>query len=310
MRFRQLDLNLLVALNALILDKNVTRAADRIHIGQPGMSAALNKLRFYFKDDLLVSVGRRMVLTPLAEQLALPLQEVLAGIDRSILSQGQFDPAAAQQKFVFALSDYNMSVLLPRLLLEIEHKAPGLRFEVKPISDRNDLDIERCEIDFLVVPSEFTSPYHPKVLLHTESWVCICWTGNTFIGEQITEEDYFSLGHVLLQFGGNHGSAHDEHFLRERGIVRRADVVVPGLNVIPEFIVGTQRIATVPSRFARKAAHQMPLRIFTPPVAIPTHETMLQWNKIKGSDLGVNWVKDHILDVCARIDNDGSPNAH
>ena len=130
MRFQGLDLNLLVALTALIHERNVTRAADRLHIGQPGMSAALNKLRLYFRDDLLVPMGGRMVLTPLAEQLALPLQEVMAEIERKILSQGQFDPATAQQKFVFALSDYNMSVLLPSLLLEIEHQAPGLRFEV------------------------------------------------------------------------------------------------------------------------------------------------------------------------------------
>jgi LysR family nod box-dependent transcriptional activator len=305
MRFQGLDLNLLVALNALILDRNVTRAADRLHIGQPGMSAALTKLRLYFKDDLLVSMGRRMVLTPLAEQLMLPLQEILAEIERSILSRGQFDPATAQQKFVFALSDHATSVLLPSLLLEIEHQAPGLRFEVAPITDRNDLDIERCEIDFLVVPSEFTSPHHPRALLHTESWVCICWAGNTLIGERITEEDYLSLGHVLIQFGRGQGYSHDERFLREKGIVRRADVVVPSLNVIPELIVGSHRIATVPSRLARRAARQLPLRIIDPPIDIPPHQTMLQWNKMKDLDLAMKWIKDRLIDVCAN--NFGAP---
>lgn len=299
MRFQGLDLNLLVALNALILDRNVTKAADRLHIGQPGMSAALTKLRLYFKDDLLVSMGRRMVLTPFAEQLMLPLQEILAEIERSILSRGQFDPATAQQKFVFALSDHATSVLLPSLLLEIEHQAPGLRFEVAPITDRNDLDIERCEIDFLVVPSEFTSPHHPRALLHTESWVCICWAGNTLIGERITEEDYLSLGHVLIQFGRGQGYSHDERFLREKGIVRRADVVVPSLNVIPELIVGSHRIATVPSRLARRAARQLPLRIIDPPINIPPHQTMLQWNKMKDSDLAMKWIKDRLVNVCA-----------
>jgi DNA-binding transcriptional LysR family regulator len=310
MRFQGLDLNLLVALNALILDRSVTRAADRLHIGQPGMSAALNKLRLYFNDDLLVQVGRRMVLTPLAEQLASPLQEVLAEIEKSILAQGQFDPATAQQKFVFALSDHAMSVLLPSLLMDIEHQAPGLRFEVRPLSDRNDLDIERCEVDFLIVPSEFTSPHHPTALLHTESWVCICWAGNTLIGERLTEDDYFELGHVLIQFGRGRGYTHDERSLRERGMVRRAEVVVPGLNVIPELIVGSHRIATVPSRLARKAARQLPLKVLEPPVPIPTHETMLQWNRIKGADLGVNWVKDRLVEVCARnFDEDATSSA-
>jgi DNA-binding transcriptional LysR family regulator len=307
LRFQGLDLNLLVALNALILERNVTRAADRVHIGQPGMSAALSKLRVYFKDELLVPMAGRMVLTPLAEQLALPLQEVMAEIERRILSQGQFDPATAQQKFVFALSDYNMSVLLPSLLLEVEHQAPGLRFGVIPASDRNDLDIERGEIDFLIIPSEFTSPRHPTALLHTESWVCLCWTGNTLIGERITEEDYFTLGHVLIQFGGHRGSAHDERFLRERGMVRRAAVVVPSLNVIPELIVGSHRIATVPSRLARKAARHLPLRIIDPPIEIPTHQTMLQWNKIKSTDLGTNWVKDRLIEVSATSVDGGAP---
>lgn len=307
MRFQRLDLNLLVALNALILDRSVTRAADRLHIGQPGMSAALNKLRFYFKDDLLVPVGRRMVLTPLAEQLASPLQKMLAEIERSILSRGQFDPATAQQKFIFALSDYNMSVLLPKLLLAIEQEAPGLRFEVRPLSDRNDLAIERCEVDFLVIPSEFTSPHHPTALLHTDKWVCICWAGNKLIGDRITVEQYLSLGHVLIQFGGDQGPTHDERFLRERGIVRRADVIVPGLNVIPELIVGSHRIATVPSTLARKAAHQLPLRIIELPIEIPAHHAVLQWNKIRSSDLGMNWVKDRLIQVCAKNVEGHSP---
>jgi LysR family transcriptional regulator, nod-box dependent transcriptional activator len=297
MRFQGLDLNLLVALNTLLQDRNVTQAADRLHIGQPGMSAALNRLREYFNDDLLVPTGRRMVLTPLAEQLATPLQEVLDDIERRILSQGEFDPATAQQKFVLALSDYLMSVLLPSLLLVIENQAPGLRFEVRALSDRNDLDIEKCETDFLIIPSEFTSPHHPTALLHTESWACICWAGNTRVGERISEEEYFALGHVLTQFGRGQGYTHEERFLRERGMTRRADVVVPGLNLIPELIVGTNRIATVPSRLARKAARKLPLRILELPVEIPTHQTMLQWNRIKNADLATIWVKDRLIEV-------------
>ncbi len=300
MRFKGLDLNLLVALNALIRDRSVTRAADRLYIGQPGMSAALNKLRLYFKDDLLVPVGKQMVLTPLAAQLAVPVMEALSDIEKRIVSQGQFDPATAQQTFVLGLSDHAMSVLLPSLLREIEPEAPGLRFEVRPLSDRNDLDIERCEIDFIILPSEFTSPHHPTELLHSETWVCICWAGNKLIGNRLSEEEYFSLGHVLIQFGRGQYT-HDERSLRERGMVRRADVVVPGLNLIPELIVGSNRIATLPSRLARKAASQLPLRIIDPPIDIPAHQTMLQWNRINNSDQGFNWIKSRLIKVCTAI---------
>lgn len=300
MRFKGLDLNLLVALNTLIQDRSVTRAADRLHIGQPGMSAALNKLRLYFKDDLLVQMGKRMVLTPLAEQLAAPLQEALSDIERRILSPGEFEPQTAQQKFILALSDNAMTALLPQFFLEIELKAPGIRFEVVPLSDRSDLDIERSEIDFVILPGEFTSPNHPTALVHTESWVCICWEGNTLVGEEISEEQYFSLGHIIVELGRGHGYTHDERFLRERGMMRRVEIAVPGWNLIPELIVGSHRIATVPSRLAHRAAQKLPLRVLEPPIDIPTHQTMLQWNRIKNSDLAANWVKDCLI---AQFDN-------
>ena len=298
MRFQGLDLNLLSALNALILDRSVTKAADRLHIGQPGMSAALAKLRVYFNDDLLVPVGRRLMLTPLAEQLAAPLQEVLADIERRILSQGQFDPVKAQQTFKFAMSDYMASMVLPDFIPKMGRLAPGMRFEIAPLSDRNDLDIERGEIDLIIIPSEFTSPHHPKQLLRKERWVCLCWQGNKLVGNEISEEDYFSLGHVATKFGRGQLPTHDERFLREQGMLRRIEVVVSGFNVIPEILVGSDRIATVPATLARKASRRLPLRVLELGVIIPPHETMIQWNSIKDNDVSFRWVKDRLVEVC------------
>lgn len=306
MRFQGLDLNLLSALNALILDRSVTKAADRVHMGQPGMSAALGKLRTYFNDDLLVPVGRRLVLTPLAEQLAVPLQEVLADIERKILSRGQFEPAVAQQKFKLAMSDYMMSVVLPDFLFEIERLAPSLSFEILPLNDRNDLDIERREIDLLIIPSEDTSPHHPRQLLRIERWVCLCWQGNTRVGDTISEDEYFSLGHVATRLGRGQPATHDERFMREHGMLRRIEVVVPGFNAVPEMLVGSHRIATLPATLARKASRTLPLKIVELGIHIPPHETMVQWSTIKNNDLGLHWVKDRLVEACRNSETSGA----
>ena len=113
MRFNKLDLNLLVVLNALLTECNISRAAEKIYLSQSATSSALARLRDYFDDELLVSSGRQLVLTPRAKELVEPVREVLMRIDSTIATQPQFDPATETRTFTILVSDYTMAVLVP-----------------------------------------------------------------------------------------------------------------------------------------------------------------------------------------------------
>lgn len=136
MRHRRIDLNLIVALQALLEHRNVTRAALALNVTQSTMSGILGRLRDCFGDQLLVQVGRHMRLTPLAESLTGPAQNVIGQIDALLDTQPDFDPVTARRKIVIATSDYVVAAFLGDLLCAIANEAPGLRFELAPPRDR------------------------------------------------------------------------------------------------------------------------------------------------------------------------------
>src|SRR4051812_40500511 len=130
MRFKGLDLNLLVALDALVETRSVSAAARRLHLSQPAMSAALSRLRDYFRDELLVVSGKRMYPTAFAEGLAPQLKECLQGLDALVSSPNLFDPATAQRTFIIVASDYLTTAVLVPLVARLAERAPGVRLEI------------------------------------------------------------------------------------------------------------------------------------------------------------------------------------
>src|SRR3954464_7975342 len=135
MRYQRIDLNLLIALDALLAERNVTRAAERMHMTQSAMSGVLARLREYFDDQLLVPVGRAMKLTPRAESLIEPVRDILLKVDSTLGVRPEFEAATAQRHFVLIASDYVSNVLLAEVLRRIALVAPGLSFDVRPSSN-------------------------------------------------------------------------------------------------------------------------------------------------------------------------------
>ena len=131
MRYHRLDLNLLFALKALLTEKNVTRAGETVHVTQSAMSGILARLRNYFDDPLIVQVGRRMELTPLAESLVEPVSDVLMRIDATIATRPQFKPGASQRHFSMIASDYVTRVLLLDVLRAVHFDAPGVSVDLR-----------------------------------------------------------------------------------------------------------------------------------------------------------------------------------
>ncbi|MFT4077601.1 MAG: LysR family transcriptional regulator [Asticcacaulis sp.] len=294
MRFGRLDLNLLVALDVLLAERNVTVAADRLCLSQSAMSGALARLREYFDDELLINTGRKMILTPRAESLVTPVRNVLLQIKTTITTTPEFLPAESDRNFSIVMSDYSLDVMVAPALAQIALLAPNLTFEISPIGDRPIGQLESREIDLLITIDQAVSDQHPKATLFTDDYVVIAWDQNTEIGEFLDRETYGALGHVTVQFGKARLPTLEEYFLQTLKIKRRIEMFAPSFTSVPRLIAGTNRIATVHRRMAQKAAETMPLRLYDVPAEMPKVTQVVQWHASASDDQALMWVVKQI----------------
>lgn len=173
MRFQKLDLNLLVALDALLQERSVSLAADRLHLSQSATSSALGRLRDYFEDDLLLLKGRSMVVTPRGEELMGPVRSVLDQIRTTIAVAQPFDPAVSNRMIGLMASDYTVEVLLQRAMLEFAEEAPGISFEISPMGDDVVEELQRGRADILITIDTAISTEHPSESLWEDDFVVV-----------------------------------------------------------------------------------------------------------------------------------------
>ena len=300
MRFNKLDLNLLVALDALLTEQNVTRAGARMHISQSSMSGALSRLREYFDDELFVPIGRKLMPTPLAESLIKPVRNVLLQIESTVLTKPEFNPATAVRHFKMLISDFSQSILMTQLLPKLHEQAPGITLEFLLQINNPFEELERGDVDFLIIPEHYTSPVQPKARLFDETYTCVVWEKNTLVGDTLTFEQYRSMGHVIAQFGRGHYTF-ETWFHDEYGYTLNAEISTGHLSGLSELVVGTNRIATVHSMLAQKHAQHLPIRLLPPPMPVPPLRQTLQWHHYHDSDPGSQWMRNLIISTAHEI---------
>ncbi|MBB5446878.1 MULTISPECIES: LysR family transcriptional regulator [unclassified Paraburkholderia] len=301
MRFKGLDLNLLVALDALMTERNLTAAARSINLSQPAMSAAVARLRTYFCDELFTMRGREFVPTPRAEGLAAPIREALVHIQLSVISRDVFNPAKSDRRFRIILSDFMAVVFFRKIVERIAREAPAVSFELLPLADDPDEVLRRGEADFLILPEMFMSSTHPKAKLFEETLVCVGCRTNKQLSGQLTFERYMSMGHVMVKFGRTRQPSIEEWFLLEHGLKRRDEVIVPSFSMIPPMLLNTDRIATMPLRLVKYFEKMMPLRIVELPLPLPAFTEAVQWSALHNSDPASNWMREIILQEASRM---------
>jgi len=300
MELTQFDLNLLVTLDALLTEKNVTHAGRRVHLSQSATSAALARLRTSFHDQLLVPVKGKMVLTPLAQGLVKPVRYLLLQAQATIATKVEFDASASRQHFSIAVSDYVATIFMADALSAIHKQAPHLTFELVPTSERALEALESGMLDFQIAPEIFVSKAHPRMPLLEDTHTVIAWNRNTRVGSKMSLDQYLSLGHVAIHVGDGPGPNFDEHFLRRMKCKRRAEVVTHSFDVVPHLVVGTDRVATVATRLARKYARLLPLKLLPLPVAIPPMVEVLQWHKYHDQDTAYIWLRNFLREVATK----------
>lgn len=296
MRLRRLDLNLLIALEALLALRSVTAAASRVHVSQPSMSGSLARLREHFGDPLLVPVGRKMELTPLGEMLLEPVREALEKVESAIALRPDFDPATARRHFLVCASESTVLTLLIEAIRRAEQVAPGVTLELLP-SDPGQIAerLNRRELDFAFVVDPFLLPEHPAELVINDSFHCVVWEGNKRVKKQLTLELYLALGHAVTRYGFDRRPGFEQYTLERLGVQRRVELSCTTPALLGPLVVGTQRIATMPTRLARQQAGHLPLRLFTPPLDLPPLRISMQWHRSRERDGATAWLRDLVV---------------
>lgn len=306
MRFKKLDLNLLVALDVLLTERNVSRAAEKLFMSQSATSGALARLREYFGDDLLVQVGRKMVLTPRAQALAAKVRAVLMQIEGTIIQPPGFDPATVERTIRVAASDYVVVAGLDRALRAIRQKAPGLTIILEPPRGEPSMLLVQGEIDLLAMPEVYLAEDHPSVEYFTDEYVVIACQSNTLYGDTITREEFFEARHVGLRLS-SHTPGYEAWFVKNAGAERKMSAVAGSFMAVPLLVVGTSSIALLQGRMARAFARYLPLRVLPCPIDIPPLVEHLQWHLFSENDACLIWVRDQILAAREGIDTTDTP---
>ena len=302
MRFNKLDLNLLVALDAMLQTRSITAAARQLHMSQSAMSNCLARLRDYFGDELLVQVGRTLEPTKRAETLKDAVRDLLLRVETTVSAQPQFDPTRSEREFRIAASDYSAIVLIPHLLALAQRAGARVRFQLLPQVGDSARALERGEADLLIIPRTYCSPEHPLDVLFEETFTCLVWSGSELARQGLDLEAYARAGHVVMQPAGADRPAFGNGFLQSCGLERRVEVSTYSFLAEPALVVGTERVATVHSRLARWLGGLLPVKAFAPPLEIPVMEQAVQWHKYRASDPALIWLLDLVRAAAREMD--------
>lgn len=294
MRFKGLDLNLLVAFDVLMETRSVSRAAEHMHLSQPAMSAALGRLREYFGDDLLVLQGKRMFPTAYAESLVPMVHDTLRRVDALITTSTAFDPATSQRTFRIIASDYITAAVIAPLVRRLASEAPEIRLEAIVPTDGSAELISQGAFDLMITPEEFISPGHPAELLFEEQHVIVGWDKNPLLLSPVTEEDMMAAGHVGVQMGNLRTRVFADAMMEKLGKFRQMEVTASSFTIVPWLVIETPRLALMHERLARRMATMFPLAIAPIPFPFPAMRQMMQFNQARASDEGLIWLRTQL----------------
>jgi DNA-binding transcriptional LysR family regulator len=297
-----LDLNLIVTLRELIVERNVTRAAERLGVTQPAVSASLARLRRHFGDELLVRASNGYRLSPLAASLAEQVEAVCAIAERLFAANRLFDPASSEREFTFLMADYVLAVLGAHLSGAVASAAPRVGLHLRLV--RESLTSEYADlirfIDGMVAPSSlvFRAPHIRSVELFCDRWVCIASPTNPILsGEGPTLEDLARCAWVAPYHQQGYSGVPISRQLRLLGIQPRIAVRVESYLSVPYFVVGTDRIALMQERLARQLAGPMQLRIFEVPGEVEPITEVLWWHERYEDDPAHAWIREQLVEA-------------
>jgi len=308
----RIDLNLLVYLDALLRERNVTRAANQLNLSQPAMSNGLRRLRALFDDPLLVRTSDGMMPTERALELEPIVREVLTTIERAVQPTAAFEPGKAQRVFRIMASDYVESTLLPTVLGHLRTLAPGLTLDIMTPSDVSFLDVERGKIDMVINRFDSMPQSFHQIHLWNDSFSCLLSPENPVL-EDFTLDNYLKANHVWVsKTGMGVGVGMDPDDVQRLGWVdgaltklgkkRQIRVFTRHYQAAMTMAEQNDLIVTLPTRAALLKANNPRVVLREPPFDIPPLELMMAWSPLLQHNPANRWLRKLIADSARALD--------
>ncbi|MFS7221052.1 LysR family transcriptional regulator [Rahnella inusitata] len=291
---RALDLNLLKALDALLDEGSVTRAAQRLSLTQPAVSGMLTRLRDYFGDPLFVRTSHGMVPTLRASELSMPVKQILTDI-AILLKPMQFDPMTAELTYTLVATDYALKAVVVPLIAALKQHAPRIRIAVRSVdSERMYQQLSRGEVDLaLVTPQTTPDDLHGRAL-YQEEYVCVARSHHPLAAaSEMTLEQFCEQEHILVSTQGRFMGVTDEA-LAELSLTRRVGVSVNSFLVIPDILRSTDMIAVVPGRMVPIDSD---LAIIPLPLNVPGFTKSMAWHERTHRDPAHQWIRALCVEI-------------
>ncbi|MBN3777562.1 LysR family transcriptional regulator [Burkholderia sp. Ac-20345] len=289
---RRLDLNLLVTLDVLLAEHNVTRAAEKLNMSQPSVSVQLQKLRDVFGDPLLLPGPRGMRPTARAEALREPLRDALEAVERAVIPATPFDPVTATNTWRVAATDYGESTIVLPALSALRSAAPATRLAVvELVPPRIEQDAERNGIDLAFHTTEGSPPGMRRLPLFAERYVLIGRAGHPKLKRRPTLAQFGTLEHVIVSPDGGGFFGVTDEALAKVGAARRVVLSVPHFLFVMSAVASTDLVAMLPERLVRDVPA---LRVVEAPVEVPGYEMSMLWHERVHRDPAHRWLRETI----------------
>lgn len=297
----RLDLNLLVAFDALLTERSVTRAAARIGLGQSAMSHNLGRLRALFGDELLTRSADGMRPTPRALALADPVRVTLAQIQAAVLQREDFDPATAERTFRIGLADSIEVAIIPGLMARLRREAPWVSLRLRSIARDSILEeLDGGKLDLGIGVFDHGQIHHKRRALYKETFLCLFNPALLDFRQPVSLDDYLSVPHVLTSLSDDAHGAVDEALAKLK-LKRTIALTTPGFLAVPFVVVRAPLITTMPSRLARYFAASFALATSPAPVDLPSFAVSLLWHGSFDHDPGHIWLRQTVSGVAAEV---------
>lgn len=295
-----IDLNLLVAFDALMAERSVTRAGTRIGRTQPAMSAALSRLRGLLSDELFVRGPSGLQPTPRAMDLAEPIAHALREIQRTLEFTQGFDPSTSTVSLNMGLSDHPTFFLLPRLVAILRQQAPGITLGIRNFTNRNDAItmLDGGEVDITIGVTPTPTGRILNAHLFDERFVCILRKGHPAAATDLDLDAFLSLSHLLV-------SPENERFgvvdaaLAKLGLKRRLALTIPQMYAAPALIASSDMIATVMEGVVSASGHADKLVMLKPPVELEPVQFLMSWHRRNETHPAQRWFRTCIATAFA-----------
>lgn len=302
MNIHRMNLNLLIALDALLTERHVSRAAQKIFITQPAMSNSLIQLRELFKDKLLVRDGKNMIPTSLALELAPKIKQIIQQIEETLAKPKVFDPATSERKFRIAMSDYMEFILLPLISEKLVEYAPNISLKIvhaNMLDDPNIFVANNIDIGIGVVTFRPPPFIHSDVLFIEEA-ICAARAGHPAM-KKLTLKAYNEAKHLAIAYQDDSVLALTDSALKEIASSRTISLAIPHMLSAMHVLAKTSLLATVPKRMALTLQKQLNLVVQKPPFSVPSVTITQAWHSRFDNDAGHRWLRNLINEVGQKI---------